>query len=139
MPFAANGRISQEAMAEGVEITDEQYSEALEAMMAGRIVTIEDGFQIVDPPEPSPPEPETPPDPSPIYRLYKSAFIRRLTSEEAETMEGVLAQADAKLRLMFNSVEYFVSDDPLFETLLAAVGAALGEGRADQLLAEETP
>ncbi len=51
-------------------------------------------------------------------------------------MESVLAAADAKLRLMFNSVEYFVSDDPLFETLQAAVGEALTLGRAKELLAE---
>lgn len=71
------------------------------------------------------------------YALYKSVFIRRLTSEEAEIMETVLAGADAKLRLMFNSVEYFVSDDPLFETLKVAVGAALGGPRADELLMPE--
>ena len=55
------------------------------------------------------------PEPEPeAYRLFKSVFIRRLTSDEAVTLEAVLAQADAKLRLMFNSVEFFVSDDPLF-------------------------
>lgn len=82
------------------------------------------------------PEPEAQP-----YRLFKSVFIRRLisdeTTDEAAIMEAVLAQADAKLRLMFNSVEFFVSDDPLFETLHAAVGAALGSPRADELLAIE--
>jgi hypothetical protein len=81
-------------------------------------------------------DPETlVPDPDAPYRLYKSVFISRLTSDEAETMEGVLQAADAKLRLMFNSVEYFVSDDPLFATLIAAVGGALGQGRAAELLA----
>lgn len=71
------------------------------------------------------------------YRLYKSVFIRRLTNEEAETMESVLAAADARLRLMFNSVEYFVSDDELFGSLVAAVSVALGAERAEELLAEE--
>jgi hypothetical protein len=81
-------------------------------------------------------DPETlVPDPHAPYRLYKSVFISRLTSEEAEVMEGVLAAADAKLRLMFNSVEYFVSDDPLFATLTTAVGGALGPDRAEELLA----
>lgn len=75
------------------------------------------------------------PDPEAPYRLYKSVFISRLTSEEAEVMEGVLAAADAKLRLMFNSVEYFMSDDPLFATLTGAVGAALSLERATELLA----
>lgn len=77
------------------------------------------------------------------YRLYKSDFIRRLvkdeTKDEAAILEHLLSEADAQLRLLFNSVEYFVSDDPLFETLKVAVGAALGSDRADALLAEETP
>ena len=75
------------------------------------------------------PAPDTP------YRLFKSTFIRRMTESEAEVMEGALAEAPAKLRLMFNSVEYFVSDDPLFDELRGAVIAALGETRAEELLA----
>lgn len=78
-----------------------------------------------------------PDDVQPSYRLFKSVFIGRLTNEEAAVMEAVLASADAKLRLMFNSVEFFVSDDPLFETLLAAVGGVLGPARAEELLAPE--
>jgi hypothetical protein len=79
--------------------------------------------------------PYVPPEPPPAtYRLFKSVFISRLTEQEAVAMEAVLAAADAKLRLMFNSVEYFVSDDPLFATLHTAVAAALGEARADELL-----
>ena len=83
-------------------------------------------------------DPETlVPDPDAPYRLYKSVFISRLTSEEAETMEGVLHAADAKLRLMFHSVEYFVSDNPLFATLQVAVGTALTPERAAELLAAQ--
>ena len=82
------------------------------------------------------PEPDSQP-----YRLYKSVFIRRLVKDEvrdeAAILEGLLAEADAQLRLLFNSVEFFVSDDPLFETLKFAVGAALGEARADELLSAE--
>lgn len=75
----------------------------------------------------------------PAYRLFKSVFIARLDEEqnEPETMEATLAAAPAKLRLLFNSVEYFVSDDPLFAELHASVALALGAQRADQLLAAE--
>jgi hypothetical protein len=85
--------------------------------------------------------PYTPPQPDADapYRLFKSIFINRLTEAEAATMEAVLAAAEPKLRLMFNSVEYFVSDDPLFATMHAAVAAALGETRADELLAPDVP
>ena len=70
----------------------------------------------------------------PAFRLFKSVFISRLNEAEAQTLEAVLGQASAKLRLLFNSVEYFVSDDPLFAELHAAVAAALGAPRADELL-----
>lgn len=43
----------------------------------------------------------------------------------------------AKLRMMFYAVDYFVSDDPLFVQLKGAVAAALGQPRADELLAAE--
>lgn len=85
-------------------------------------------------------QPYTAPEPGP-YRLYKSTFIRRMKKDkdgdEAAIMEQVLASADAQLRLLFNSVEYFVSDDPLFYALTLAVGAAVGEKRAKELLAED--
>lgn len=76
-----------------------------------------------------------------IYRLYRSTFIERLDPEEAAVLEAALAAAEPKLRLMYQAVEYFVSDDPLFAVLHWTVATALGsEGapnvlRADQLLA----
>lgn len=74
--------------------------------------------------------------PPPAYRLYKSVFIARLDEgvNEPEIMEAALAAAPAKLRLLFNSVEYFVSDDPLFYDLYEAIASVLGPYRATQLL-----
>lgn len=78
------------------------------------------------------------PEPQPYsYHLFKSTFIHRLTDDEANIMEATLAAAPAKLRLMFNSVEYFVSDDPLFETLKQAISSALSPERAEELLAQD--
>lgn len=79
---------------------------------------------------------EIPSEPEYSYKLFKSTFINRLTNEEAEIMETTLASADAKLRLLFNSIEYFKSDDPLFQVLNGAVASALGQERADILLSE---
>jgi len=76
--------------------------------------------------------------PEPSYQLYKSTFINRMDEDiEAEVMEAVLAAAPAKMRMLFNSVEYFVSNDPLFSELHAAIAATLGTERADQLLAKD--
>lgn len=68
------------------------------------------------------------------YELYRSLFIERMTNEEAGILELVLAEAEPKLRLMYNSVEYFVSNDPLFAVLHMTVASILGTERADILL-----
>lgn len=120
-------KVEQGVVVQTQPYEEDGFVEAPEDVVPGMIVTNGE-FTL---PPPAEVEPES-------YRLYKSVFIRRLTSGEAEVMENVLAGSDAKLRLMFNSVEYFVSDDPLFETLIVAVGSALGEGRATELLAPET-
>lgn len=78
--------------------------------------------------EPPPSEPE------PNY-LFRSIFIARLSNEEAGILETALQQAEPKLRQMFYASEYFVSDDPLFAVLHWTVAEALGEARADELLA----
>lgn len=77
------------------------------------------------------------PPPEPPYQLYKSVFINRLDDEEAEGLEIVLGEAPAKLRMLFNSVEYFVSDDPLFLDLHQTIAAVLGPSRAAQLLEKQ--
>lgn len=62
MPFAANDKISQEEFPSSIEITNEQYAEALEGMCSGLVVTIDGGFKITTP---TPPEPEPIPAPTP--------------------------------------------------------------------------
>ena len=77
----------------------------------------------------------------PPKRVYRVQFVERLTPEEATTLEAALDAAEPKLRLMYQSVDYFLSDDPLFAVLHWTVATALGsEGapnfaRADDLLA----
>lgn len=82
-----------------------------------------------------------------VYRLYKSTFIRRMTMAEAELFEaGIIAQP-AWMRLLYNSVEYFVSSDALIQALNAELAFALGQllgdplagqARADELLGPPT-
>lgn len=48
MPYAANGQISTSPIAGGIEITDQQYAEALAGMSAGKIVSIDTGFAMLD-------------------------------------------------------------------------------------------
>ena len=62
MPFAANGKIAQEKTSfdeseEFIEITDEQYLEALDGMQKGLAATIDGGFKVAPPPPEPPPAP----------------------------------------------------------------------------------
>jgi len=51
MPYAIENGVCQEYQDGAVKITDAEYSEAVEAMMAGMAVTVEGGkFAIIDPP-----------------------------------------------------------------------------------------
>jgi hypothetical protein len=81
------------------------------------------------------------PPPAPPYKVYKSVFIQRLGPPEAALLEAALQAEDPKLRLMYNAVEYFMSDDPLTAYLHWVVSVALGSEaepnttRADELLA----
>lgn len=83
-------------------------------------------------------------EPPPVdtsYRVYKLIFCQRQTPEEAATLEAALNAEDAKMRLMYNAAEYFLSDDSLFAYLHWVVAVALGSeaepnfARADELLA----
>ncbi|MGO7533109.1 hypothetical protein [Rhizobium leguminosarum] len=50
MPYAAEGQISTDPIEGGIEITDEQYAEAIGAVIAGKLIKIENGqMVIVDP------------------------------------------------------------------------------------------
>lgn len=57
MPYAHNGVISQGPLPGGIEITEAQYAEALNAMLLGNQVSIEGGFQIIPGPAPDTPPP----------------------------------------------------------------------------------
>jgi hypothetical protein len=63
MPYAAENQISMSPIEVGIEITQEQYQEALAGIMSGQIVTVAGGFAVIDRPEPEPePEPELTPE-----------------------------------------------------------------------------
>lgn len=69
------------------------------------------------------------------YRLYKSTLIRRLTEAEAKMLTALLDASPVKSKMLWNASEWIGSDDPLFETLEAAIGGALGAERAAEILA----
>lgn len=73
MPYAKNDTVSTDEIEGGIEITEDQYSKALEGMMAGKLIRIDDGFTIVDP---EPEETEEPPEPTfEQFRAYYKALV----------------------------------------------------------------
>lgn len=73
MPYAANGKISQDRFEGAIKITDEQYTQGLDGMCNGLEVTIQYGFKV------APPVPvEPPPTPKPTHaELAASALAER--------------------------------------------------------------
>lgn len=59
MPYAIDGRICQDPIDGGLEISDEQYAEALAGIVLGKVVSTEGGFSVAYPviPDPEPPSP----------------------------------------------------------------------------------
>lgn len=75
MPYAANGLISQDQIEGSIEITAEQYVEALAGMESGKVVTIDGGFQVA-----FPAAPEAPEEPEPTLDDLKSRKSDEITA-----------------------------------------------------------
>lgn len=90
--FAFEGGVSSEAVQGGVEITDEQYEAAIAGMLNGKIVTVDGGFALVDPPEPPTPEPEQDMPTSPL----DVDIERDRRTASGFTFAGVAYQLDEK-------------------------------------------
>lgn len=85
MPYATNGGVSRADMSGDpawIEIDEDQYAQALAGMQAGKLVSIENGFALVDPPKPEdPPEPE-PEDPNAVpaeVEGWQAEVVMRVT------------------------------------------------------------
>ena len=90
MPFAANGKISTDAFDGAIEITDDQYMRALEGMLVGYSVMVDDGFQVLPPPEPEQPKPPT---------------LDELKAQALDQRDGLLALATLRIAPLQDAVD----------------------------------
>jgi len=82
MPYAADGQISTDPIEGGIEITEQQYQDALAGMQSGKRVVIEGGAMVIkDPEPPAPPEPPTVPE-------LKAAKLSELTGDCLAAIDG---------------------------------------------------
>lgn len=75
------------------------------------------------------------PPAEPFRIIWKADVWRRCSADEAETLDGVLAQAPVRLRRIFEAAQYLDPADPDFPVIRDAVVLALGEARAAEVLA----
>lgn len=75
------------------------------------------------------------PIPKPVYtRISKYDLVMRLTDEEANMLLADFADADGKAALLWNSIQYVDTNDPLYPVLRQIVVDRLGETRANAIL-----
>lgn len=115
MPYAANGQISQSPIEAGIAITDDQYAEALEGMLLGNIVSIDNGFFVGPPPEPEP-------DPEPVYTYAEAITLkfaeldrkRRLVEEGGILFGNVPLKTDRQTAAIITAAYVKAKEDPAF-------------------------
>lgn len=72
MPYAINGTVSQDELPGSVEISVEQYQQAINGMMDGMVVTVTHGFKVDWP---------APPDEKPDEKTEEEIQFEKVASE----------------------------------------------------------
>lgn len=79
---------------------------------------------------------EVPQEPHPTtYNTSKADIYRRCTDEEAEALHAALLSAPIRLQGIFSGATMINTGDDYYPALRAGIVAALGETRADEVLA----
>ena len=85
MPYATTGGVSRADKSGDpawIEIDEGQYAQALDGMIAGKQVSIDGGFSLVDPPAPEEPPVPEPEEPQPRTILSSREYLMRFTNAE---------------------------------------------------------
>jgi hypothetical protein len=151
MPYASNGKISSAPIEGGIEISPEQYRQALAAMLEGKEVSIEDGQMVLrDPPKPKEPEPEpTPepepaPEPEPTYPAFTSLEMLDLFTESEQIAVVAATLSTPVIKLWYDrllAASFVTYEDPRVEDGLQALvkHGLLSQQRKDEIVAAMQP
>lgn len=109
-----------------VTVEPPSFSEGQQARWTGAAWVIEAAS--------APPAPDASPSPT---RLYKASLWRRLTDDEAVTLDAALSASPTRLRRIFDAAQFLDTADADFPALRFGIVAALGEQRAAEVLTPE--
>ena len=147
MPYAANGQISQSPIEGGIEITAEQYQEALAGILRGEVVSIDGGFSVAPKPEPEPqPEPEPLTPEEELAQWRESARVSRRQAKQQLLIADLLSSVQPAIDAIEDDteramVQIYWDDATEFErsnAQLIGLGYALGldDEQIDQLFVD---
>lgn len=111
--WAGEGRIAQSPISGGVEITAEQYAAALAGMLDGKVVTVEGGFAVIDPPQL---EPDPEPDPEPVDLAAYAATKRWEKEVGGIEVGGMTIHTDDRSKSLIMGARLAASLDLEFAT-----------------------
>jgi len=151
MPYACNGGVSRADKSGDpawIEISDEQYAQALAGVQAGKLVSIEGGFAVVDPPAPESPLDPEPEDPDAVpaeVEGWQAEVVMRVTLVDPDDPESqtVWDRTQDLIATMPDGIEKITaqtvlargkirSNSPTLAMLAAAI--PLAQSRVDDML-----
>lgn len=135
MPYAHNDMVSQSPIEGGIDITQDQYEQALEGMANGLVVSIDGGFDVAPLPEPEPPEPQ------PITVFSSLDYLGKFTDAEYQAARTGTMRAQRALDMLIAAQYVDIVNDPRVPGALDIMVADCGMSpeRKAELLTPECP
>lgn len=130
--YAAEGEVGTAPIDGGIEISAEQYQSAIEAMLVGKIVTVEGGFDLIDPPEQAP---LAEPEPEPIDLTAYAAQKRWEMETGGIEVGGMTVYTDDRSKMMIMGARIAATADPGFATQWKAADGSFVEIDAATIIA----
>ncbi|KRB51781.1 hypothetical protein ASE04_09615 [Rhizobium sp. Root708] len=112
MPWANNGQVATDELPGGIEISEEQYALAIEGVIEGKIISIDGGFTISEPPSPELPETPEPPTLDEIKSWLKAGIDSAAENERLKYITPGFGQAMTYMQKAAEAARYLATVEP---------------------------